>query len=45
VQSRQEQKLEIKKMVNQINTNIIGPAQVLALDESHFSIEPYVVSG
>jgi transposase len=45
VQSKHEQKLEIKKMVNQIITNINGPAQVLALDESHFSTEPYVVSG
>lgn len=44
-QSKEDQKLEIKKMVNQIITNIKGSAQVLALDESHFSTEPYVVSG
>jgi putative transposase len=43
--SKSDKKLEVKKMLNQIITNINGPAQVFALDESHFSTEPYVVSG
>ncbi len=43
--SKTEKLNDVKKMLNQIITNIKGSAQIFALDESHFSTEPYVVSG
>ena len=43
--SKSEKAQVVKEMVEEILANIEGDAQVLALDESHFSTEPYVVSG
>lgn len=44
--SKEEKKEAVSKIISEIEDELKkGPCEVFALDESHFSTEPYVVSG